>query len=248
MLNSNPAEMEFGEEQEKPEVKEPEVPVATKAELDSVRSELNTKLQEIDSLKSKTAIVDKLQELFTGKPEDPKDAYVRNEIKRLVPELDDLDKIKRLLPEILVTLQGAAEEQTVVKASEAQDIMRGLMDGVGLDGKDDEAVSYLEEACVREIKGNRELYALWMRGNVKSAVNKAFDKVQSKLIAPVRARMKRDAVRTITDAPKASPRGGAPTPVPSAKTKVDFSDTSRDGAKKIHDAAFERLQELLDRD
>ena len=50
--------------------------------------------QELAGLKDRAAVVDRLQEVFTGvgKAADPKDAYVRKEIERLVPELGDVAK------------------------------------------------------------------------------------------------------------------------------------------------------------
>lgn len=250
--------VEFEETPTEPEVVTPEVPAAppaaTKDDVAALKAELDAKVRELDGLKSRAAIVDKLQEAFGGKVanEDPRDKYVRQELQRILgPEFEDLKdvrQIKTLLPAILETLQLATEERIAEKASTAQDVMRDQMKSIGLDPKDDEAVAYMEEALTREIKANQELLALWARGNVKSAVTKAFSKVQSKLIAPARIAAKRSAVNTITESPKAAPRGGAPSPGPSAKPAVDVTDTSRDGIRKIHDAAFERLQELLDRE
>ena len=247
-IPASPAELEFGTEEEQASGVKPGAEEAAErnAAVEELRGQ-NTRLQEdLEGLKSRTAIINKLQEALGVKTEDPKDAYIRKEIKRLVPELNDVEQIKAILPEILVTLQAAAEEGTVVKASTAQDHMRELMGAAGLDPKDEDAVGYLEEALTKEIKKDRALLALWARGNVKSAVQRAFSKVESKLLAPVRGKAKRDAVRTITESPRAVPRGGAPSPASAAKPKMDFGDTSRDGVKKVHDAAFERLQELLD--
>jgi hypothetical protein len=255
LVNDNP-NLEPGAEFDEPtppiEPAAPRAPAAppavTKAELDAVKSELSGKLAEIDTLKSKTAIVDKLHEVFAGSTEDPRDAYVKKEIRRLVPELDDLAKVKEILPAILETLGASYEEKQAEKAWGAVEHMKGLMEQAGLDPKDDDAVGYMEEVLTREIKANPELTALWRRGNIKAAVNKAFDKASSKLFAPVRARVKRSAVSTITESPKATPRGQAPSPANRGGRTVDFSDTSREGVNKIHDAAFDALLERLDRD
>lgn len=223
-----------------------EPPVATKKEVDDLKADLGEKLKELDALKGQAAIIDKLQELFAGKTEDPKDAFVKKEIRRLVPELDDLDKIKQVLPMILGALNIDAEERVAEKTESAQEHMKTLMADVGLDPDDEKAVGYLEEALTREIKSDPELLKLWSRGNVKGAVNKAFSEVSTKLFAPVRLRTKRGAVTTITESPKASPKGGAPSSGAGSKPKLDFKDTSRDNVKKIHEAAFERLQELTE--
>jgi hypothetical protein len=238
------AEFADKEPDEKPEVKEvPESLAVKPEEVEHLKSELAKSLKSIEALSSKTAIVDRLQELFTGRPEDPKDAYVKKEIQRLVPELDDVKKIKEVLPYILQALNLDAETKVEERTENAQEIMKGLMEDVGLDPKDDDAVGYVEEALAREIKTNPELLKLWNRGNLKSAVGKAFDKVSTKLFAPVRLKTKRSAVNTITESPRPSPKGGPG--APSGKsTKLDFADTSRDNVKKIHDAAWERLQEL----
>lgn len=246
---ATPAEMEFGNEEEQVEEQAGGKVAAPdhSADITSLKGENARLASELEGLKSRTAIINKLQEAFGVKNEDPKDVLVRKEIKRLVPEIDDLSRIKELLPEILVTLQAAAEEGTAVKAATAQDFMRELMDSIGLDSKDDEAVSDLEEVLTKEIKRDKALLALWARGNVKSAVQRAFEKAEKKLFAPVRAHTKRSAVKTSTDAPRTIRRDvGAPTPPAAKKQSLDFTDTSRDGVKKVHDAAFERLQELLD--
>jgi hypothetical protein len=188
-----------------------------------------------------------LREVFTDKGIDPRDAYVRQEITRLLPELQDVEKIRQLIPVVLETLGAAHEEKIAEKAASAVDHLRGFMKGAGLDSTDDEAVGYMEEVLTREIKNNPELRTLWGRGQIKAAVGKAFDKASGKLFAPVRANTKRSAVESITGAPKASPRGAAPSPSASAPRQVDTSDTSRDGRRAIHDAAFDRLQDLLDR-
>lgn len=223
-------------------------PTVSKAEFDEVRGQLQDALSTVEGLKGKTAIVDKLAEVFGGeKPQDPKDAFIRKEILRLAPEIGDVSKLKEVLPQIIEVLGAVGEERIAEKAVSAIDHMRGMMEGVGLDSKDDEAVGYMEEVLTREIKANPELLQLWQRGQIKTAVSKAFDKVQGKLFAPVRARTKRSAVMAINELPKASPRGQAPTPA-SAQRKVDTSDVSREGIKKIHDAAYDRLQELMDRE
>jgi len=227
------------------DVKEvPAAAVVNPAEVAELKSQLAESLKSIEALTSRTQVVDRLQELFSGKPEDPKDAFVKNEIRRLVPDLDDVAKIKEVLPYILNALNIDAEEKLAERTETAQDVMKGLMAEAGLDEKDEDAVGYMEEALAREIKSNTDLLKSWNRGNVKSAVNKAFEKVSSKLLAPGRLKAKRSAVREINESPRASARGG-PAVAPGAnKSKLDFKDTSRDNVKKIHDAAFERLQEL----
>jgi len=148
------------------------------------------------------------------------------------------------MPMIVDTLEGSAEERLQVRTNDAQEIMRSLMPEIGLDPKDSEASGYLEEVLAREIRTNSELMKLWARGNVKLAVNKAFEKIQTKLVAPIRAKANKAAVRTITESPKAAPKGG-PEAGKSKEAKVDVTDTSRAGVQKVHDAAWERLQELL---
>lgn len=221
---------------------------ATAKDITDLKTDLAGKVKEIEGLKSQTAVLAKLKEVFGEKTEDPKEKFIQDEIRKRIPELDDIAKIKEILPLVLSMLDTTVEEQLSKKVETGQDILRGLMDKAGLEGKDEEALGYVEEAVTREIKGNKELVALWQKGQVKSAVSKAFDKVQAKLFAPIRAGAKRSAVSSIIEGPKASPRGGAPAPADKGGKKVDTSDTSREGIKKIHDAAFDRLQELLDRE
>ena len=238
------AETEFEDTEvvEEKVVEKPAPAGATKEEL----AEVTEKLKGLEGLRNDAEIIRKLKEVFGGEPVSEKDAMLRKEIKRLVPELDDLDKIKALMPMIVDTLEGSAEERLQTRTNGAQEHMKALMPEIGLDPNDAEAVGYLEEALAREIKSNKEALGLWARGNVKSAVNKAFEKVQAKLFAPVRARAKVGAVRTITESPRATPRGGAPTAGSTAgKPKLDFKDSSRASIGKIHDAAFDRLQELV---
>ena len=66
---------------------------ATAAEVAELRQELAKSLKQVEALSSETAVVGKLKELFTGTPEDPKDAFVKKEIQRLVPDLSDIAKI-----------------------------------------------------------------------------------------------------------------------------------------------------------
>ena len=230
-----------------PEVKvAPEAASATAAEVAELKSQLGASLKQIAALTSKTAVVDRLQELFTGTPEDPKDAFVKKEIRRLVPDLDDVAKIKEVLPYILQALNLDAEEKVAERTETALDLTKDLMKDAGLDPKDADAVGYMEEALAREIKSNPELLKTWNRGNVKSAVERAFEKVSTKLLAPGRLKLKRSAVNTINESPKSSPRGGPASAPAGNKTKLDFKDTSRDNVRKIHEAAFERLQELTE--
>jgi hypothetical protein len=229
-------------------VAEPPVDAGARAELAQVKQQLQASAQELNALKSDAQIISKLKEVFGDKGSiDPRDAYVRKEITRLLPELQDLGRIKQLLPAVLETLGASYEEKVAERADTAVDFMKGHMKDAGLDPNDDDAVGYMEEVLTREIKANPELRALWGRGNVKAAVSKAFDKASGKLFAPVRARVKRSAVDTITGSPKASPRGSAPSPAAAKTSTVDPADSSRAGRSAVHDAAFDRLQELLDR-
>jgi hypothetical protein len=222
-------------------------PAVSPADIAALRGELNSKLKEIDELKSDAAVVRKLRDVFA--PEsggDPKDEWAKREIKRLVPELDDIDKIKSVLPLVMEALGASAEEKLQEKAGTAVEHMKGMMKDAGLDPADEDSVSYMEEVLTRVIKGDPALQALWARGNIKAVVSKAWDKAQSKIIAPIRTKAKQSAVRTITESPRATPRGNAPSPAPAGTRTVDTRDTTRAGVSKVHDAAFDRLQELLD--
>lgn len=235
------ADIEFKDDivEETPDVK-PTPAGATKEDLAGV----DERLKGLEGLRNDAEIIRKLKEVFGGEPVNEKDAMLRKEIKRLVPELDDLDRIKALMPMIVDTLEGSAEERLQSRTNDAQEIMRGLMPDIGLDPKDHEAVGYLEEVLAREIRTNSELMKAWARGNIKLAVSKAFEKIQTKLVAPIRAKANKAAVRTITESPKAAPKGG-PEAGKSKEAKLDISDTSRAGVQKTHDAAWERLQELI---
>ena len=223
----------------------------TKADLDAVRSELTTKLEGIDDLRGDTEVVRKLREVFGGKPSaaaNPRDEFVRKEIQRLVPELDDLDAIKKVLPQIIMAMEATVEERVAERTEQAREHLLTLMPDLGLDPKDADAAAYLEQTLVTEIQRNKELLAMWTRGNVKGVVNKAMEKVQSKLFAPIRARAKRGAVTASQDMPKATPRGGA---APAAVVKTppkEIDVTTREGARANHDAAFEYLQDLLSKE
>lgn len=228
--------------------------VVSKAELEELKQSIGTELAGLKGLKDNADIVAKLKDVFAGKsgsePANPRDAFIRKEIQRLMPELQELaevGKLKTILPVLLQTLEAAVEERVGEKTETAQTYMKGRMGELGLDPKDADAAGYLEETLVREIRTNPELVGLWSRGNVKAAVDKAFDKVQAKLFAPIRARAKRGAVDTIIDGVKATPvSGGRPAPGKSASAKVDLTDISREGVRKIHDGAFDYLNELLD--
>ena len=230
-----------------PVVKEPSVAAgASSEEVAKLRADFAESLKTIEALRSDTAVVGKLKELFAGTPEDPKDAFVKKEIQRLVPGLDDIAKIKEILPYILNALNLDAEEKVAERAETALDVVKDLMAEVGLDAKDDDLVGDMEELLARRIKNDPDLLRQWNRGNVKNAVTKAFEKASTKLFAPTRLKAKRSAVSTITESPKSSPKGGPAAPAPGDNKKLDFKDTSRDNVKKIHEAAFERLQELTE--
>lgn len=232
---------------EVPEVKvAPVVASATAQEVAELRGQLANSLRQIEAMKSETAVVGKLKDLFTGTPEDPKDAFVKKEIQRLVPDLGDIAKIKEVLPYILNALQLDADEKVAERAETALDVVKDLMEEAGMDHKDPELVGDMEEVLARRIKNDPDLLKQWNRGNVKNAVTKAFEKASSKLLAPGRLRAKRSAVNTINESPRPSLRGGPAAPAPGGKAKLDFKDTSRDNVKKIHEAAFERLQELTE--
>lgn len=217
-----------------------------KAEVGGLKETLTGKLQELDQLKGKTAILDKLQEVLGSKPEDPKDKYITDEIRRrLGGDLNDIAKIKQIIPLILEAVGAVAEDKLTERVETAQDVLKSAMDKDNLDTKDEESVAMLEEAVVAIIKRDSKLQDLWNKGQVKKAVSEAYDRVQAKIYAPLRTKAKRSAVNTILDAPKPSPRGGAASAPPSKGGNVDVRDTTRAGISKVHDAAFERLQELM---
>lgn len=222
---------------------------ALKNEVSGLKQTLEEKLKDIDGLRSSAAIVDRLKEALNGKPADPKDEFITNEIRRrLGSDITDVAKIKQLIPVMLEMMGSMAEERLQERVDTAQDTLRHEMEKIGLDVKDKETFSAMEEAVTSIIRADEKLAATWNRGNAKKAVSEAFDRLQQKFYAPVRSKLKRAAVNTIMDGPKPSPRGGAPAPAPAGKGSnvADVRDTSREGIKKVHDAAFDRLQELLD--
>jgi hypothetical protein len=153
-----------------------------------------------------------------------------------------------VLPVLLQVAQAQIDERTAEKVGAGQETLKTEMKKLDLDVDDEDAVAYMEEAVTAEIRRNPDLMKLWGEGKSKQAVVKAFDKVQTKLFAPMRNKLKRSAVNTILNAPKATPRGGAPSPAPAGGGKVDTSDTSRQGISKVHDAAWDKMQELLDKE
>ena len=83
MVDANTTELdpktEFDEEpKDDVEIKEvPEV-VVNPAEVAELKGQLAESLKQIEALRSETAVVGKLKELFTGTPEDPKDLQERD--------------------------------------------------------------------------------------------------------------------------------------------------------------------------
>lgn len=223
--------------------------LALERKVSHLEGSVAEKLKEIDGLRSKTAILDKLQEALGTKPVDEKDEFITKEIRRrLGGDLDDIAKIKEVLPVLLQVAQAQIDERTAEKVGAGQETLKTEMKKLDLDTDDEDAVAYMEEAVTAEIRRNPDLMKLWGEGKSKQAVVKAFDKVQTKLFAPMRNKLKRSAVNTILNAPKATPKGGAPSPAPAGGGKVDTSDTSRSGISKVHDAAWDKMQELLDRE
>jgi len=235
-----------------------DTPDPEKAQLASTIQTLTSKLQSLEQTSSADkATLGKLRQVFNPNEAalSPRDKFIRDEIQRLVPELNqygnNLGAIGQLLPEILEVMQATVEERNTERATTAQEYMRGQMADLGLDPKDEEAAGVLEETLVAIIKRDQKLLQAWAAGRMKTAVNGAMEKVQAKMFAPVRAKAKRGAVNTIMDGPKASPRGGAApgpgTPAHQA-SKVDLNDLSRAGDNKVHDAAFDYLQDLMSKD
>jgi len=216
---------------------------STKAEVADLKEKYAESLKAIDGLKGTTATLGKIKEIFTGKSEDPREEYIKQEIRRRVPELNDVAQIKQLLPQLFAALNQEAQERRTERAESATEIVTELMKDANLDTDDQETIDDVEVMVAERIKKDDELVQAWRRGNVRSAVTKAFGKIQAKLLAPGRVGAKRGAVRSVLDSPKASPRGGAASSAPAAH-KLDLKDTSRGNVSKIHDAAFERMQEL----
>lgn len=247
-VNLNPAD-EFSEESKGHEVADkPEIPPGvSKTEYDQLQQVVAAQAEELKGMKSTQEVLGRIKEIFTGvKPEsmDPRDEFVRKELLRLVPELQHLPDIAKIIPAIVDTLGASAEERVFERTVQAQDFAKDLMKKDGLNSADDETFSLMEEALTTAIKNDKDLLAMWTRGNVKGAVTKAYEKISSKILAPARASGKRSAVQVISEGPKAAPRGGAPSPAGGGKPKVDFGDTSNAGKKAIHEAAFDRLVEL----
>jgi hypothetical protein len=217
--------------------------------VSGLETTLTEKLKVIDTLTSKTQILDKLQEVLGAKPVDKQDEFVTSEIRRrLGGDLEDVNKIKQIIPVLLEMVGTVAEDRMTERIDSAQDVLSSEMTKLGLDPSDKETFQALEEAVTSVIRADEELGDAWNKGQIKKAVSKAFDRLQTKLYAPVRSKMKRSAVNQLLDGPKPSPKGGAPSSSPASKgtNVVDVRDTSRAGIGKVHDAAFERLQELLD--
>jgi hypothetical protein len=212
----------------------------------TLETTLTEKVRELTELRSKTAILDKLQEVLGARPVNKEEEFVTAEIRRrLGGDLDDIQKIKAVLPAVVEMLTAMQESKLAEKVEEAQGILGKEMEKAGLDPEDEEVFAYMEDAISGVIKRDRELSQLWQSGQTKKAVSKAFDKFNAKTFAPLRTKAKKSAVDTILSAPKATPRGSAPAaPAGQGGRSVDLRDTSRDGIKKIHDAAFDRLQEL----
>ncbi len=245
----NPAaEFDDGLEPETPVTPPATPPAVPNAEVSALRETVSSLKEELEGMRGNADIVNKLKDVFGGgqKQLNPRDQWVREELFRVMPELASIPKITQILPSMAEALGAAAEERVHEKASAAQEVTRSLMKGDGLDPKDEDAFGYMEEALAREIKANPELTKRWARGDVKGAVNAAYEKVSSKLLAPVRRNTKRSAVQVIADSPRA-PRGGSPTPAGGGEKKIDYSDTSRQNTRSIHDAAFDRLLEHQDR-
>jgi hypothetical protein len=229
----------------------------SREEFEAVKNALAEKAAELADLGPTKDVISRLQAVFGGKSESKlsdRDQYIKKEMLRIMPELGevgaDVKNIGKILPTLVMALEATVEERVQEKADSAQEHLRSVMKGAGLNHNDDEAAGYLEEAVTREIRSNKELLGLWTRGNVKSAVDKAFAKVQSKLLAPARAGAKRSAVETITGGVKPTPRPGSASTGAgegAAKPKVDLTDASRENVRKIHDGAFDYLQELLDK-
>ena len=235
-----------------PEVKEPEVKDGSAAEVAELRSQLSGAVKELKDLQGSAALVEKLRTVFSdgGAPANPRDEYVRKEILRLMPELSEISQLKQLLPAVLTAMDATVEERISEKAEEARTHVKGLMKDGGFDAADEEAAGYIEEAVTRAIKADKDLLAAWTRGNTRLAVSKAFEKVSAKLFAPGRVKAKQGAVTTILSGPKATPKGAAVGggTTPEKPAKLDLTDTSREGTRKVHDAAFDYLQELINKE
>ena len=213
-----------------------------------LKGTVGKQLEELTHLRGKTAILDKLQEVLGGKPVNKEEEFVTAEIRRrLGGDLDDVAKIKAVLPAVVEMLSAMQQEKLSEKVDDAQGALGKEMEKAGLDPEDEEVFAYMEDAIAGVIKRDKELSGLWQAGKTKQAVSKAFDKFNAKTFAPLRARAKRGAVDSIISGPKATPRGSAPAPASGTKGTVDTRDTSRDGIRKVHDAAFDRLQELTDK-
>lgn len=247
---------------------DPEAEAAAKTETEKVKAEtaaaeekaqlvakvakqdetVTSLLKDMDSLKSKADVLDKLQEVLGKKPESPEEEFVTKEIRRrLGSDLEDLAKIKALLPALLEVVGNVAEEKQAERVNAAQSTLSSEMEKIGLDPKDEETFSAIEESVTAVIRRDEKLLAEWNSGKYKSAVTKAFDRLQSKLYAPVRSKLKRAAVTTLLDAPRSTPKGGGSSGPADGGKSVDVRDTSRGNLQKIHDAAYERFQELLDK-
>lgn len=222
----------------------PAAPVAPGPDVAALQS----RIAALEGLSGKVEIIDRLQEVFAPAPGErlsPKDKALRDELVRLLPELKDIDQVKTVLPQIATAIGQESEARLAQKVTTAQGVVAGLMSEVGLDPRNGAALSALEDTLSAVIARDQGLTAQWARGDVRGAVKQAWDVVNKQILAPVRVGAKRAAAQTTFGAPRATPRGGAPSAVPAAAPSVDFADTSRKGRDAVHDAAFERLQSLL---
>jgi hypothetical protein len=226
------------------EAEKAELAATVKAQGESV----TTLTKELGGLRDKAAVLDKLQEVLGAKPANPEEEFVTKEIRRrLGGDLEDLAKIKALLPQLLEIVGSVAEDKQSERVSAAQASLSAEMTKIGLDPEDEDTFKAMEDSVTSMIQRDEKLLAEWNKGQYKQAVSKAFDRLQAKLYAPLRSKMKSAAVRTLNDTPRSVPRGG-PAASPGGKgSDVDTRDTSRDGIKKVHDAAYDRFTELLEK-
>ena len=226
-----------------PEPKPEAPPAASVADLQALQAQVAT-------LASKAATLDKLAGVLAPPSvaaSTPQDDAIRAEIFRLFPALRtyeaDTAQMKKALVAVAQATGYAADAALTERTSKADDLTKSLMRAEKM-STDADALYDVSVMIASRIQRDPALKDAWNRGHVKYAVEEAWKKVSEKLLAPIRVEAKRGAVTSILDAPRATPRGGAQSP-PSGKdpNKLDFADTSREGRKKIHEAAFARLQQ-----
>lgn len=194
------------------ETKPPEPEFVSKAEYNTLLSQVSTLATLLAESGKKLEVFDKVAEILTGKPAETltkEEQVVVGELKRLMPHILPNAPFLDHAPAILKTVQTAsqaASEQLIQAAFETQ---LTLQQEAGVKIDDPKINTYIAGAIKEYVNQDKTRQARFWRGD-RTVIKEGFDEVKTALLDPTRLAGKKQTMEIVGTRPQTrAPHGAA---------------------------------------